>query len=487
MLFNSWSFAAFMLATFLLYYLPQLRRFQVGFLVMASFVFYSWTAPMLLLLLLSSIAINTITSYVVAGAIGKNQVRWAAAGVVANLMLLGVFKYGGLLTSLIVDLFGLSSTGGIQVLLHIPLPIGVSFYTFEGISLLVDVSRMSRNGTTDRMPIVRRSFCVHLSHTSLFIAFFPHLIAGPILKARQYYPQIGPKHFHDIPWESAFRALVTGYFLKVVVADNLNSQTTWLSYPYYKTLSLETGAVLLVGYSMQIFADFAGYSLIAIGLAAMFGYDLPVNFSFPYVSRSLSEFWRRWHISLSTWLRDYLYFSLGGNRLGAGRTYFNLMTVMVLGGLWHGAAWSYAVWGAYHGFGLAVERFFTRAEPKEWSPVAAGLVGTLRIVAVFAFVTAGWLLFKLPNFSQVQDFICTMVRNRALPITLINAGPVIIFCIPVIIYHALNLPVVEAWRREMINRPSRVWRASVSIAYALMLFMIVFNYGSANEFIYFQF
>jgi alginate O-acetyltransferase complex protein AlgI len=144
----------------------------------------------------------------------------------------------------------------------------------------------------------------------------------------------------------------------MVIADNLKDYTFWISFPYYQGFGTLTNLTLLFGYSIQIFADFAGYSLIAIGFAAALGYKIPDNFDFPYISRSLSEFWRRWHISLSTWLRDYLYFPLGGNRKGKIRTYVNLMTVMTLGGLWHGAAWSYAVWGIYHGFGLAVERFF---------------------------------------------------------------------------------------------------------------------------------
>lgn len=487
MLFNSWPFAGFLATTFLLYYLPALRGFQTWLLIAASFVFYSWTAPLLLLLLCWSIGINAVTSHLVSVSAGAVRLRWAATGVLANLFVLAVFKYGGLLTSLAVELLNLPRTASVSTLLSIPLPVGISFYTFEGISLLVDVFRSERDGARGEPTLVKPRFSGHLANTSLFIAFFPHLSAGPILKARQFFPQVGPKRFRDIRWESAFRALVTGYFLKGVVADNLNAHTLSLSYPYYKSLSLETGLVLLYGYSIQIFADFAGYSLIAIGLATLFGYQLPANFNFPYISRSLAEFWRRWHISLSTWLRDYLYLPLGGNRISSIRTYFNLAVVMVLGGLWHGAAWSYAAWGAYHGLGLAIERFFTRERERTSGAVVGAITDVVRMLAVFLFVTFGWLLFKLPNFDQVQEFLAVLIQNRALPLSTLIAGPVLVFSLPVVLYHLLHLQPVRAWRRETAAQHPAQHRLTMSFAYALMLFMIVFNSGSGSAFIYFQF
>ncbi len=490
MLFNSWVFVAFFLVTFIVYYLPALRRVQVPFLVIASFVFYSWTFPGLLALLLISILLNAITSFRVANTDDQaTKVRWATAGVIINLAILAFFKYGGLITKFFVGLGHLDDRqDAIQFLLHIPLPIGISFYTFEGISLLVDVFKKNRDESVPPKPIAGTNFWEHLKNTGLFVAFFPHLIAGPILKARQFFPQIGVKRFLDIDWEFAIRMLIMGYFLKMVVADNLKDQTQWISSPFYLSLSTSTGLILLFGYSMQIFADFAGYSLIAVGLATLFGYNLIQNFNFPYISRTLSEFWRRWHISLSTWLRDYLYFPLGGNRKSAWRTYFNLAIVMVLGGLWHGAAWSYAVWGAYHGLGLAVERFFTRDREEPEHPNAFDqLVNAIKMLAVFSFVTLGWLLFKLPDFGQVLEFLDTMRRNVRQGPDLSKIAPVLLYSLPVVIYHLLHIRRVKHWRHTQDKRPSSGWQPVVVLSYALMLAAIVLNYGSSADFIYFQF
>src|SRR6185503_4842592 len=254
------------------------------------------------------------------------------------------------------------------------------------------------------------SFGAHLRRTLLYLTFFPQLIAGPIAKAHFFYPQIGPKPLSGIDWPLAIRALVTGYFLKMVVADNLQDQTFWIAYPHFLNYSSLNLAAFLFGYSMQIFADFAGYSLIAIGLAALFGYRLPQNFDFPYLSQSFSEFWTRWHMSLSAFLREYLYYPLGGNRKGPLRTYANLMIVMTLGGLWHGAALSYAVWGAWH-----------------------------RAALVFTFVSLAWLLFKLPNFSEAYAYSVALFENYRLPTNPAFLFLITLYSLPVIAYHALHL------------------------------------------------
>ena len=248
----------------------------------------------------------------------------------------------------------------------------------------------------------------HFRNTALFKSFFPYLVAGPIVKAHEFYPQIEAKNLQDIAWETAFRCLVVGYFLKMVVADNLKDATFWIEYPHFLRHSSVGLLALLFGFSMQIFADFAGYSLIAIGLGHLFGYNLPTNFNFPYLSRSFSEFWKRWHISLSTWLRDYLYFPLGGNRKGKIRTYLNLFIVMFLGGLWHGASWKYAVWGSFHGLALAVERLFRNKInlPRHW------VLDSLRVLVVFSFVTFAWLLFRLPTLKQVYDYLGRHFQRR---------------------------------------------------------------------------
>lgn len=501
MLFNSFTFVIFVLITFYLYYLPYLRKFQVPLLVVASFVFYGWESPKLLILLLISIILNAITSFNAAQSLSKGKkLAWAFFGVTINLLILGLFKYAALLTNLWLNIFNISYQPEdrlISLLLHLPLPIGISFYTFQGISLVVDVlhqqdisPELSPAVEPDEKP--HKRWLNYTFKTAFFISFFTQLVAGPIVKAKNFYPQIMPKYFRDIPWNFVFRTVLLGYFLKMVVADNLKDYTYFIK--YYQGLAGGTGIILLFGYSMQIFADFAGYSLIAIGTAAAFGYTLSPNFNFPYISRSLSEFWRRWHISLSTWLKEYLYIPLGGNRKGKLRTYLNLIIVMTLGGLWHGASWNYAVWGIFHGCGLAVERLLgEKQKSKSDSSKAKAkyiqvIWNVIQWLIVFGFVSLGWLFFNL-SFSQSLDFIITMIRNISVQPDVRLVLPVLIFSLPVIIYHGIYQisclsPQLSQEFSRLFNRISK-W--GQDLAWAIMLALIFLNSGSSNAFIYFQF
>jgi len=495
MLFTTSTFVVFFLITFLVYYLPFCRKIQVPILLIASFIFYAWSSPLLLILLLLSIFVNGITSFQVARAEKNRRLFWALLGVIINLVILSLFKYGALFTHLVIDKFASSTPeeGMIALLLNLPLPIGISFYTFEGISLVIDVLRQKEQDS-EKASFVNSNLGNHLVNTSLFVAFFPHLIAGPILKARHFYPQISSKYFKDIPWDIAFNSLIVGYFFKMVIADNLKDYTFWIAYPYYQKFSTVTDLALLFGYSMQIFADFAGYSLIAIGLAAAFGYVLPDNFNFPYISRSISEFWRRWHISLSTWLRDYLYFPLGGNRKGKIRTYINLMVVMTLGGLWHGAAWSYAVWGIFHGAGLALERLLGLNEKPDqeissskpiWQEFCLDMI---RVILVFSFVSIGWLLFKLPRFDQAVDFVLYMIRNVDLQPQPGIILPILIFSVPVLIYHIPHFPTFQKIAANKLAVTRNRWiKIGQEVVIGIMLTGILLNSGNSDEFIYFQF
>jgi len=332
MLFNSFQFIFLVLTVFLIYYTPAAKKYQPVLLIITSFIFYSANQPILLLLLICSIIINILTSYFVF--FGKKDLRklYATIGVSLNLLILALFKYSPLVGK---SFFHPDNSVG-HFLMMVPLPIGISFFTFQGITLLVDTFKSET--TVEYKHLINKSFVSHSINTALFISFFPQLVAGPIVKAHDFIPQIKKKFLDDIDWEKCFKALVLGYFLKMVVADNLKDQTFQIAYPYFHAHSSSTLMVLLFGYSMQIFADFAGYSLIAIGVAGLFGYKLPTNFNFPYISKSFAEFWTRWHISLSSFLKEYLYFPIGGNRKGKRRTYINLMVVMVLGGIRYGAA-----------------------------------------------------------------------------------------------------------------------------------------------------
>ena len=470
MLFNSVPFALLLVTTFTIYYLPFMSRWQVQVLTIASFVFYAYEQPLLLLLLLTSIAINVVTSYLVTVDKPSRKRLWAVLGVSLNLSLLLFFKYSPMFAR---TFLGGARTSVGQWLILIPLPIGISFFTFQGISLVVEVFRDQRKSADQTRRVVPRSFLEHLRNTALFKSFFPYLIAGPIVKAHEFYPQIGAKKFRDINWHGAFRALVIGYFLKMVLADNLKDATFWITYPYFLRDSTLTLIVLIYGYAFQVFADFAGYSSIAIGLGYLFGYNLPTNFNFPYLSKSLSEFWRRWHISLSTWLRDYLYYPLGGNRRGEGRTYLNLFIVMFLGGLWHGAAWSYAVWGTFHGAALAFERMCGNhiTLPTHWT------VERLQTLAVFSFFSFALLLFKLPKFDQAVAYMTTLFNNHSDTRYLVVAA-VVTFSVPVVAYYAWHV-MRQYWDDYM--------RRFEPLVYGALVAAIILNSGSPGRFVYFQF
>lgn len=469
MLFNSFEFVGLLLATFLLYYLPPLRRWQLPILLLASMAFYASAQPQLLWLLLASIGLNAASSYAVLRASSPQAARpYATLGVVANLSLLAFFKYSGLMAHTFLPADGELSA----FLTTLPLPLGISFFSFQGISLVVDVYRAK--GKAEQAPAA--PWTQHLLHTTFFISFFAKLVQGPIAKAGQFMPQIGPKRYRDIQWEPIFRALVMGYFLKMVVADNLKDQTFWIAYPYFETRSTLSLLSMLLGYSMQIFADFAGYSLIAIGVGGLFGYRLPDNFNFPYISTSVADFWRRWHISLSTFLKEYLYIPLGGNRHGQGRTYFNLMMTMVLGGIWHGAGWSYALWGAVHGGALAIERFCKDRFSLPQHPV----VSLLQWAAVFTMVSWAWLFFKLPEFSHVVGFMQSVVRNTHLSTWPGNLTYIALYALPVLVYHASHVYRAAGYNDRWIV-------AMRPLTYGFMLFCILTNSGAAGDFIYFQF
>lgn len=468
MLFNSFIFIVLLIITFGLYYTPKLGKYQVIILILASLTFYSYDQFEFVLLLLFSAGINIITSYYVVYGNIRYKKALALTGVIVNLCALAFFKYSPLVSATFLD--PSDSIG--NFLLHIPLPIGISFFTFEGISLLMDVWKEKY---VENKKIVPKSLAKHAQHTLFFISFFPHLIAGPILKAHEFFPQIKQKYFKDIQWEAAFKNLTIGYFLKMVVADNLKDFTHLMDQPYY--FSTITLFVLMLGYSFQIFADFAGYSLIAIGLAKLFVYNFNINFNFPYISTSFKEFWKRWHISLSTFLMEYLYFSLGGNRKGKVRTYFNLLLTMTLGGLWHGAAWTYALWGLLHGAALAIERLITDNTKLVHNRITLAIKG----VFVFLFVSGAWILFKLTP-QGVASYVYYARENLCKTLSMLDIHLivfVIIYSLPVVLYHIAYM-----------YKEKRGWgqiKKYEYVFYATMLFLIVTNSGTSGSFIYFQF
>jgi alginate O-acetyltransferase complex protein AlgI len=445
-----------------------MRNYQLYILILSGFIFYGFNHLPFLVLLISSALLNSTISYLV---FTKNDLWvkkiYAILGIILNISLLSLFKYGSLIYK---TFFTFNNLG--EFLLTLPLPIGISFYTFQGISLLVDVFKDNEN-LASLHNHHNYSFVRYILHIVFFISFFPHSIAGPIVKAHTFLPQIKPKYFNNLNLIYIYKILLLGYFFKNVIADNLHNFTFWIAYPYFQVQSTITLITMLFGYSCQIFADFAGYSLIAIGIAALFGYELPPNFNYPYISQTFSEFWKRWHMSLSSWLKDYLYIPLGGNKKGIVRTCINLLIVMLLGGLWHGAAWSYLIWGGVHGIMLLLERIllksinFTNRNFK-----------LMRIMMIFCFVSWAWLLFKLPDFNHVILYSKSIVSNLSLPNSLSIIFFTFLYSLPILLYHFLYL-YKEKFLRFKIKYES--------IIYAVILFLILMNSGGSNAFIYFQF
>jgi len=454
MTFTSWQFGIFVGIIFGAYYLPRFRTFQIQLLVIASLFFYGYGQPELLPLL----AIAVLGTYLFLILALRNRTIWLPIGIVFNLVLLACFKYKFLfIESSSPDLTGVAP---INFLLKLPLPIGISFFVFHNISLLVDLTRQKATP-----PDLTRVF--------LYIIFFPQLVSGPITRAEMFMPQIKPKYFSDVPFVEAARWILTGFFFKLYVANNLNEMTSYMDFPLYETLQTQDRWLLIFLYSYQIYADFFGYSAIAIGLALLFGYRLPVNFNLPYTSASFSEFWTRWHISLSSWLRTYLYVPLGGNRRGELRTYLNLMIVMGLGGLWHGAGLSYLMWGLMHGLLLVIERPFL----ERLTSIDSAVFRATRISFIFVCVSILWVFFKLPNFDHAVSYLSGMFTpstNPNPPKLFYNLA--LLYSLPVMIQHFAFRSFFE---RKLYNLEPYL--------YGAMAVLMYLEAGPETSFIYFQF
>lgn len=475
MLFNSPAFLAFFVLVFGVYYALEKKGWQVFVLLLASAIFYAWNQPQLLILLSLSVLFNACVSRLVGIAPRRAQrIALAAFGVCINVALLVLFKYTGMLVHMFDHLLhtDLATRRTFEILIQLPLPIGISFYTFEGISLLVDTLRADRS-------IDQRKPMRLLRDVALFVAFFPHLIAGPIVRPSQFLPQIEVKFFRRIDWRFVGENLIIGYFLKVFVADNLGDFVD-SAFALNSVLSGMTSFMAMITYAIRLFGDYAGYSYIAVGLAAALGYRLPVNFNWPFCSQSFSELWRRWNITLGAWLRDYLYIPLGGNRLGKARTLLNLMLVMLVAGIWHGAAFRFAVFGALMGLLLFVERMCGWHNRQAKSPVVQLFV-TLSVGLLFSMSV---LLIAMP-VPEAIAYLQNIGSNWQLPtlpsaflVPLVFAGPVVILHVLVALRErgaplSLRVPLSRSLIREC--------------ALAVMLFFVLTNPGSPKSFVYFQF
>jgi alginate O-acetyltransferase complex protein AlgI len=456
MSFTSWQFGLFVAVVFATYYLPAVRPFQAHLLVLSSLFFYGYGQVELLPML----AVAVLGTYLFLILAWRDRTIWLPIGIAFNLALLAFFKYKFLFFDPKLISTGFSVA---DFLLRLPLPIGISFFVFHNISLLVDLTKKDQ---------IRRP---DLTEAFLYIIFFPQLVSGPITRAEKFLPQIMEKHLTDVDFIEAAKWILIGYFFKLFVANNLNEMTAYMDFPLYETVRLEDKWLLVFLYSYQIYADFFGYTAIAIGLGLLFGYRLPVNFNLPYIAVSFSDFWTRWHMSLSNWLRTYLYIPLGGNRHGRSRTYLNIMIVMGLGGLWHGAGLSYLAWGAMHGVLLVAERvLFGKIDENSRTAV---LIRPLRIGLVFFCVSMLWIFFKLPNFDHALAYLSGMFTPSAVPgqAKFFNSLA-LLYSLPVIIQHLAPASLLEAARRR-----------AEPYLYGLMTALMCVEAGPSTSFIYFQF
>ena len=477
-------FPIFLIAVFTLYWgVFKRREERLLFLLAASALFYGWWDWRFLGLIAFVILVAHLTA-LRAGDAGKSdggRNRWTALGVGISLATLGVFKYFGFFVesgAAALSAMGFDANTGT---LRIILPVGISFYIFQAISYVVDARR-------GHLPAETR-----LHRTALYIGFFPQLVAGPIVRAASFFPQMDrDKRLTRALFQSGLRAILLGLVYKAGIADNLaplvdavygDPSSDGAAMAGYSNASV-IGATL--AFAGQIYFDFAGYSLIAIGVARLFGFYIPRNFDFPYAATNIADFWRRWHMSLSFWLRDYLYIPLGGNRGGEGATHRNLFLTMLLGGLWHGAAWTFVAWGALQGAALSAHRAVMR-KLRPGAPAhapATGLVGAaVGLVLTQGFVLLAWVPFRATDFGQAMEAWAAFAGVRAGGIETL---PLTVWAVPVLIAldAILGKSKLRRTARAAFARQPAVYWGGTGALVGLLLALYPMN---PAPFVYFQF
>jgi D-alanyl-lipoteichoic acid acyltransferase DltB (MBOAT superfamily) len=462
MLFFTASYFLFFLVTLTCFYLFPVK-FRKPLLLAASYFFYmSWNWKFIPLLLILTI-IDFVAAIWIEDRRGSKR-KWAlVASLASNLGFLGIFKYYNFAASNLALLLGLPPA---RFYHDIVLPLGISFHTFQSISYVVDVYRGEQKAI--RKPL----------DYALFIAFFPQLVAGPIVRARNFFSDLYAWKAPDMEQikHGAF-LIVLGLAKKVALADNFAQ----ISDRYFSSVGSQPGGAAAWGavfsFAMQIYFDFSGYTDMAIGFARVLGFHFPVNFRQPYLAVSITDFWRRWHISLSSWLRDYLYVPLGGNRHGKWMTYRNLMLTMLLGGLWHGANWNFMIWGGYHGAILSLERLFGQAKHRDrgWTP---GDVP--RAILTFVLACIGWVFFRA---SSVHDAMLVIGRMLQVPRGHWPVEPALMVLAGVSLLAALwedQWPLLESVRR------APAWAVAGCLG-TLLFVAEIFGVDGNIPFVYFQF
>lgn len=380
MLFNSFIFWFFLLVTLPIYFLIKNQKVKKVYLICISLFFYAYWNWQDVPLLLTSIIFNYLIGLKINQCISKQ--KWLIFGVITNLTFLGIYKYYNFFIATIIQICTSLTLEAHFDILQLSLPLGISFFTFHGIGYLIDIYRKQYKASKSYLDF------------SLYMCFFPFLIAGPIVRGKDFIPQLKQIKIpsKNILAES-FHLIALGLFQKIMIGDNCGKIVDSVFYDFSRYTAFEIISATLL-FSFQIYADFSGYSNIARGIAKLFGVELMINFKQPYLSQNIKDFWATWHISLSTWLRDYLYIPLGGNRQGQGKTLRNLLVVMLLGGLWHGAGWNFILWGIYHGVLLII---YHKINWKSENTI-------LNTTTTFFFVTLGWFLFRINSLEQLNQF-----------------------------------------------------------------------------------
>ena len=467
MVFSSLSFLTLFLPLTILLYFAVPRRFRNLLLFLASLIFYAWGEPVYIVLMLFSSVVDYSHGLLMEKFDGRPGVRRALliSSVAINLSLLGFFKYAGLVVSTLNAALSLSIP-----VPSVALPVGISFYTFQTMSYSIDVYR--RNCPAQRDPIA----------FGCYVTMFPQLIAGPIVRYVDVMREINGRRETFEGFYLGIRRFLVGLAKKLILANGVGMLWDSVSAQPAASLSALSAWLGVLAYAFQIYFDFSGYSDMAIGMGRMFGFQFPENFRYPYVSRSVSDFWRRWHITLSTWFREYLYIPLGGNRVCVPRNIFNLAVVWMATGLWHGASWNFLLWGAYFGAVLIAEKFlYGKALSR-----APGFVGWAYTALV---VLVGWVFFALDDLGRGAAYLGAMFGGGAGAVdayalrALLNYGAVLLLCA------AASTPLVSgALERLRERRP----RAHSALTYALVIagFALCLIYvvdAGYNPFLYFRF
>ena len=476
MIFNSFQFFVFLAIVLTTYWLVSHRR-QNQLLLLASYVFYGWWDYRFL----SLIVVSTVVDFFVAQQLHREvdqsrRRRWLFVSLGVNLGILATFKYFDFFIDSAASLLDAVGFAAHPPTLAIVLPVGISFYTFQTISYTFDVYRRRIEPEQNLLTF------------GVYVAFFPQLVAGPIERAQHLLPQIQAIRVRpsiERIWSGSW-LILTGLFKKIVLADGLASvvQTRFDSPDQHGALSLLIG---VYAFAIQIYGDFSGYSSIARGVSRLFGIELMRNFEQPYLSTSVSQFWRTWHISLSTWLWDYLYIPLGGNRRGARRIYINLALTMLLGGLWHGAAWTFVVWGGLHGLYLSAHRAVGAYEPRG-RPVAPRLSELWRVALTFHLVAFAWIFFRADSLRAAIDYIQGALARLG-SFAAGDGGSLVAQGAGVLVFGAMMFAVDWTDRNRERYQPLQSWSPLVlGSAMAVMIAaLVIFSGGTLVPFIYFQF